>query len=58
MKFEKIDFGVIIIVAFDVIIVFLGKIKVEVKCDRVKVENGDDGIIIVENVIIMFEIVE
>ena len=35
-----------------------GKIKAEAKCDRVKVENGDDDTIIAENVTIMSETVE
>lgn len=46
MVVEKVDFMI-----FNVI--FFGIIKV--KCEGIKMENGDDEIIIVENVIIIIE---
>ena len=50
VKLEKPDSGIITASP--------GKIKAEAKCDRVKVENGDDDTIIAENVTIMSETVE
>lgn len=58
VKFEIVVKDVIM-EKIDIINIILEKgCKVELKCDRVKVENGDDDIIIVENVIIMIEIEE
>lgn len=58
VKLEKTDSGAITIAASDAITASPGKTKAEAKCDRVKVENGDDGTIIAENVTIMSETVE
>ena len=58
VKLEKTDSGAITIAASGTITASPGKIKAEAKCDRVKVENGDDDTIIAENVTIMSETVE
>ena len=58
VKLEKTDSGAITIAASGAITASPGKTKTEAKCDRVKVENGDDDTIIAENVTIMSETVE
>ena len=58
VKLEKTDSGAITIAASGTITASPDKIKAEAKCDRVKVENGDDDTIIAENVTIMSETVE
>ena len=55
VKLENTDSGTTTITASGTITASPDKIKAEAKCDRVKVENGDDDTIIAENVTIMSE---